>query len=103
MQTDRFRRPSDPALAIFIMRTEDGTHTGVLFRMNGVLIIQDVQWHEAFRSAPCSRVPHFVILALEPEQEFRVRNMCRLIHERQNSKETESEYKIPYAFRFGTD
>ncbi len=43
MQIDRFRRPNDPALGIFIMRTEDDTHTGILHRMRGVLIIQDVQ------------------------------------------------------------
>jgi hypothetical protein len=104
MQTDRFRRPTDPALAIFIMRTEDGTHTGILFRMNGVLLIQDVMWHELFRSAQCPpKVPHFVMLALEPEQEHRVRMMCQLIHDRQNSRDSSSEYKIPYAFRLGND
>ncbi len=105
MQIDRFRRPTDPELAIFIMRTEDGTHTGILFRVNGVLFIQDVMWHERFRSAPCppGKVPHFVTLALEPEQEHRVRMMCHLIHDRQNGRGSSSEYKIPYAFRFGND
>lgn len=63
MQTNRFfgpDDPDDPELAIFIMRTADGTHTGILHRMRGVLMIQDVLWHEMFRSAPCHRRPHFV-------------------------------------------
>jgi hypothetical protein len=48
MQTDRFHRPTDavdrpdnPALAIFVMRTLDGgSHTGILFRMRGTLVIR---------------------------------------------------------------
>jgi hypothetical protein len=100
MLTDRFRRPSDPTLAIFIVRTIDGSHTGILFRVNGVLIIQDLQWHERFRSEPCRRLPHFVTLGLEPEEQHDVRNMCQLIHERQNSKDPSKEYRIPYAFRY---
>jgi hypothetical protein len=64
MQTDRFRRPSDPSLAIFIIRTEDGSHTGILFRFNGVLIIQDQLWHERFRSSLCRELPHFVMVML---------------------------------------
>jgi hypothetical protein len=100
MQTDRFHRPSDPALAIFIMRTDDGSHTGILFRLQGSLIIQDLLWHERFRSELCRRLPHFVIMRLEPEQEHDVRMVCRLIHERQNSRDPAKEYRIPYAFKY---
>jgi len=100
MQTDRFRRPDDPALAIFIMRTGEGTHTGILFRFNGVLIIQDLLWHERLRSSSCRELPHFVMLGLEPEQEHDVRMMCQLIHERQNSGDPLKEYQIPYSFRY---
>jgi hypothetical protein len=104
MQTDRFRRPNDPPLAIFIMRTEDGTHTGILHRTGTVLIIQDVLWHEMFRRRPCNQIPYFVMLALEPEEEHDVRLMCRLIHERHNSRGPSSkEYRIPYAFRHGNN
>jgi hypothetical protein len=103
MQTDRFRRPDDPALAIFIQRTPDGSHTGILFRMNGVLIIQDLRWHEMFRSELCRHMPHFVMLGLEPEEEHNIRAMCRLIHERQNSRDPSREYRIPYAFRHGNN
>ncbi len=101
MQTDRFRRPDDPNLAIFIMRTDDGTHTGILHRMRGVLIIQDVLWHEMFRSELCRRLPCFVVLALEAEEEHDVRGMCRLIHDRHNSGAQSTAYRIPYAFRHG--
>ncbi len=100
MHTDRFHRPSDPALAIFIMRTPDGSHTGILFRMRGVLIIQDNLWHERFRSSPCRELPHFVMLALEPEEEHDVRMMCQLIHERHSNGDPAREYRIPYAFRY---
>ena len=100
MQTDRFRRPTDPALAIFIMRTDDGSHTGLLVRMNGLLMNQDVLWHEKFRSSPCRQLPHFVTPALEPEEIHDVRMMCQLIHERQNSRDPSKEYRIPYAFRY---
>lgn len=100
MQTDRFRRPSDPPLAIFIMRTEDGTHTGLLFRFNDVLIIQDQLWHERFRSSHCGKLPHFVVVMLEPEQEHDVRMMCQTIHKRQSGGDPSRRYQIPYAFRY---
>ena len=104
MQTNRFRRPSDPSLdlslAIFIRRTEDGSHTGLLFRFNGSLIIQDQLWHERFRSSLCRNRPHFVMLMLEPEQEHDVRMMCNTIHERESSRDPTKKYKIPYAFRY---
>ncbi len=105
MHTDRFRLPSDqaPDLALFIMRTYDGTHTGILHRMRGRLIIQDMLWHKMFRSAPCRRSPHFVVLHLEAEEENDVRGMCRLIHDRQNDSDQASAYRIPYAFRHGNN
>jgi hypothetical protein len=99
MHTDRFHRPDDPALAIFIMRTpEEGSHTGILFRMKGVLIIQDLLWHEKFRSKPADEMPHFVKLSLEPEQEHDVRMRCELIHQRRNDRS--KTYHTPYAFRY---
>ncbi len=103
MHTERFNNPNDPNLAIFIMRTGDGTHTGILHQMRGELIIQDMQWHELFRSKSCSRAPDFVSFALEPEEEHRVRGMCRLIHDRQNSQDPSKKYRIPYAFRHGNN
>src|SRR5437879_5070363 len=99
MHKDRFRRPTEPALAIFIKRTEDGSHTGILFRMSGVLVIQDLLWHEMFRSSLCNEIPHFVMLSLEPEEEHDVRAMCQVIHMRHNSVIPDSAYRIPYGFR----
>src|SRR5262249_36648337 len=78
----------------------DGSHTGILFRANGILFIQDLLWHERFRSSRCREVPHFVILRLEPEVEHDVRTMCQLIHDRKNSRDPSKEYQIPYAFRY---
>src|SRR5690348_11576171 len=99
MQTDRFRRPDDPALAIFIMRTsEDGSHTGIMFRFNGVLFIQGLLWHERFRSREADEIPHLVMLALEPEQEHDVRMRCELIHRRRNDQQR--PYRTPYAFKY---
>src|SRR4051812_49010366 len=99
MQTDRFRRPDDPTLAIFIMRTpQEGSHTGILFRFNGVLLIQDLLWHQKFRSKQAEEIPHFVMLALEPEQEHDVRMRCELIHRRR--REQPQTYRTPYAFRY---
>jgi hypothetical protein len=103
MHTDRFRCSGDPNLAIFIMRTDDGTHTGILHRMRDVLMMQDLQWHERFRSQPCNRPSHFVVLALEAEEEHDVRAMCRLIHDRHNSGDPSSAYRMPYAFRHGNN
>jgi hypothetical protein len=101
MHPDRLNNPTDPNLAVFIMRTGDGTHTGILHRMKGELIIQDVMWHEMFRSEPCRLRPEFVAFALEEEVENDVRGMCRLIHERQHSPDPSKRYRIPYAFRHG--
>ncbi len=103
MQTDRFCRLGNPTLAVFIMRTGDGTHTGILHRMRGTLMMQDMQWHELFRSEPCVRVPHFVVGALEADIEHDVRCMCRLIHDRHNSGDPSTKYRIPYAFRHGNN
>ncbi len=100
METSRFCHPPDPPLAIFIMRTQDGSHTGLLFQFNDATIIQDLLWHEKFRSSPCENKPHFVTVVLEPEQERDVRMMCKLIHERQNQTGSTERYRIPYAFRY---
>jgi hypothetical protein len=97
MHTDRFCPPSDPSLAVFIRRSG----TGILYRMRGSLFIQDMQWHERFRNAPCSRKPHFIEFALEEEVENDVRAICRLIHDRHLGRNASEEYRIPYAFRHG--
>jgi len=103
MHFKRFRRSPDPSLAIFIMRAHEGTHSGILHQMRGALFIQDVLWHEMFRSERCGRVPHFVTLDLLEEIDIDARAMCRLIHDRHWSHDPSGKYKIPYAFRHGNN
>jgi hypothetical protein len=106
MHTDRFCRPNgspSPNLAIFVMRTADGAHTGILHRMNGEVIIQDMLWHEMFRNQPSKDMPHYVVLEFEEEVENDVRGMCRLIHNRHNSRDPSKKYRIPYSFRHGNN
>jgi hypothetical protein len=99
MRVDRFHDPA-PQLAIFIMRTENGTHTGILYRSSGVLFIMDLQWHEMLRCEPCHKPHHFVVPVLEEEEIDGIVGMCRLIHRRHN---VEQRYRIPYAFQPGNN
>lgn len=102
MDVERFHSPHDavPVLALFIMPTNGGTHTGILHRIKGDLFIQDMQWHERFRSVPCRERYYFVVPALEEEEINDVTGMCRLIHGRHNSIDPTQKYRIPYAFRY---
>lgn len=96
MHTERFYAASfADTLAIFIMPTDTGTHTGILFMNKGIRHIQDVQWHERFRSQVCQGKYDFVVPILEDEEVNDVSGVCRLIHGRQASN---PKYKIPYAF-----
>ena len=106
MHAERFHDPSDgpsPALAIFIMTVPGGMHTGILHRIRGVAFIQDVMWHEMFRSAQYKAAHHFVVPSLLSEEVDSVTAMCRLIHSRQNEMGLEQRYRIPFAFRLGNN
>ena len=41
-----------PELAILVMLTDTGTHTGFLYRFQGQLFVLDQLWHEQFRVRP---------------------------------------------------
>lgn len=103
IRPERYHPPNQPVpvLALFIMLTDGGTHTGILHRIGGNLFIQDMMWHEMFRSAPCRDTYHFVEPSLEDEEVNDVTAMCRLIHYRHNSGDPSDRYRIPYAFRLG--
>lgn len=103
MRAERFHPPGDtvPALALFIMKISDGTHTGILHRIQNTVFIQDMLWHEQLRSEPCVQDHYFVTPELEEEEINDVTGICRLIHTRHNSVE---QYRIPYALRYhGTE
>ena len=96
MQTERFNRSGFPAIGIFIEPTSDGTHTGLLFSVEGVPCKQEVQWHEMFRSSHLEQAaPPYVEPAMENEEINDVTGLCRLIHRRHNGVQ---KYRIPYAF-----
>ena len=101
MHEDRLRSfpaQSPPELSIFIMKTTDGSHTGVLHRYNSDLIIMDVMWHQQFRSAICKSSGYFyVVPQLEEEEMLDVTGFCRLIHDRHQKSDT--QYTLPYALR----
>jgi hypothetical protein len=101
MRTERFLAASDSVseIAIFIVPTEDGTHAGLLHRIDGTLYTLDLMWHEQLRSAPylsprCS----CVIPDLEVEEANDVAAICRLIHRRHVES---GGFRMPYAFRLG--
>jgi len=89
-----------PALAIFIMRTEAGTHTGIIHRNRGALWVLDLCWHECLRSSPCHQDHACVVPELEPEEINDVTGMCRLIDRRHRERTATGGFLIPYAFRY---
>jgi hypothetical protein len=101
MRPERFHFPGHnvPEVAIFIMRTETGTHTGIYHRNKGVLFTLDMQWHRRLRASECNRTRDCVIPDLLPEEINDLTGMCRLIHSRHNSPNR--RYSIPYAFQSG--
>jgi hypothetical protein len=104
MKGERFHFPGDdvPALAIFIMPTDEGTHTGILHRDHGNLFILDLLWHRQLRSIKYQKaVPACVIPGLDPDEINDLTAMCRLIHSRH--KDRHLGYNIPYAFRHGNN
>ncbi len=88
-----------PALAIFIMRTDGGTHTGILHRNRGALWVLDLCWHERLRSSPCRDDFACVVPDLEPEEINDITGMCRLIDRRHQERAVTGAFLIPYAFR----
>jgi hypothetical protein len=88
-----------PALAIFILRTAGGTHTGIIHRNRGTLWVLDLCWHERLRSTPCREDYACVIPDLEPEEINDITGMCRLIDRRHQERATRGGFLIPYAFR----
>ncbi len=88
-----------PALAIFIMRTDGGAHTGIIHRNRGTLWVLDLCWHERLRSSPCDRDYACVIPDLEPEEINDVTGMCRLLDRRHQQRGVTGGFLIPYAFR----
>lgn len=88
-----------PALAVFVMRTNGGTHTGILHRNRGVLWVLDLLWHERLRSSPCRDDYACVVPDLEPEEMNDVTGMCRLIDRRHQERAAMGGFLVPYAFR----
>lgn len=102
MHAERFHYScrSVPALAVFVMRTDGGTHTGILHRNRGVLWVLDLLWHERLRSAPCQDEYACIVPELEPEEVNDLTGMCRLIDRRRQQAAAVGGFLIPYAFRF---
>jgi len=90
-------------LAVFIMRTDNGTHTGVLHRDRGTLFVLDLLWHEALRSRPCRDEFACVVPNIDEDAKNDVAALCRLINTRQQNPDPTRRYLIPYAFRFGNN
>src|SRR5208337_2194165 len=98
MRGERFNFASQDVdkIAILIMRTADGTHTGILHRKNGTLFRLGLAWHERLESTPASGRDPCVIPELEPEEINDITGMCRLIE----TLWSESGHAgIPYSFR----
>jgi hypothetical protein len=92
-----------PALAIFVMRTNGGTHTGILHRNRGVLWVLDLCWHERLRSSPCRDDLACVVPDLEAEEINDLTGMCRLIDRRHQEQALTGGFLVPYAFRFNRE
>lgn len=92
-----------PELAIFIMCTDDGTHTGILHRDHGTLFVLDLLWHRRLRSCACKEIQASVVPDLDPDEINDVTAMCRLIHRRNANPDPQLRLGIPYAFRHGNN
>jgi hypothetical protein len=92
-----------PALAIFVMRTNGGTHTGILHRDKGALRVLDLCWHERLRSCPCREDHACVVPDLEPEEINDITGMCRFIARRHDEQASTGGLLIPYAFRYNNN
>jgi hypothetical protein len=89
-----------PELAILVLRTGDGLHTGILHRDRGRLYVLDQIWHGMLRSELIDRDYPGVIPGLEPEEINDVTATCRLIHKRRVRRGIWQD--LPYAFRYST-
>jgi hypothetical protein len=105
MRGERFRFSCQnvPSVAIFIMPTDGGTHTGIIHRNQGMLYVLDLCWHERLRSSPCREDCACVVPDLEPEEINDVTGMCRLIDRRHQQRAATGGFLIPYAFRFNNN
>lgn len=81
-----------PELAILIMFTEDGTHTGLLYRFQGRLFVLDLMWHERLRVRPTDGDYPCVIPDLLPEEMNDATVVCELIVNRKQLQ------RLPYGF-----
>jgi hypothetical protein len=87
-------------LAILVMRTHDGLHTGILHRNRGHLYVLDQVWHKMLRSELIDRDYPCVIPSMEPEEINDLTAIYRLIHTRKLQRGSWQE--LPYAFRYPT-
>lgn len=96
MRGERFHFTSAhvPALAVAIIRTRHGTHTGILHRDGGQLFLLDQRWHEDLGNAPSDGACPCVVPNLEPEEVNDVTGLCRLIAKRRQQNPHEP---APYA------
>ena len=105
MHPERFSRTLESVhfLAIFVIRTDAGTHTGILHRSKNLLNMIDQMWHERLRSRPVRTDDSFscVIPDLEPEEINDVTGICRLIEARMADPDPVRRFRIPYALRYG--
>jgi hypothetical protein len=101
MHNERFRLSTTeaPDLAIFIIRTPDGTHTGILHKIEGSLYILDQCWHKRLLSQPFTKIYPHVVPRLEFEEISDVTALCRLIDRRHREQWATGGLKIPFAFR----
>lgn len=74
-----FRGDEVPDLAILILLTESGTHTGLLYRFESQLYVMDLRWYERFRVELTKSDHHFVVPDLLEEEMIEVAAACRLI------------------------
>ncbi len=66
-------------LAILIMITADGTHTGLLYRTQSGLFILDQMWHELFRVKRADSEYACVIPSFLPEEFNNAVGICELL------------------------
>jgi hypothetical protein len=96
MRGERFHFTSEhvPDLAVAIIVSRHGTHTGIIHRAGGKLFLLDQRWHEDLGNAPCDGMCPCVIPNLLPEEINDVTGLCRLIATR---REQNPRDPAPYA------
>jgi hypothetical protein len=94
----RFSARDVAELAILVVRTGDGLHTGILHRNRGQLYVLDQVWHKRLRGELLDRDYPCVVPSLEPEEINDLTATCRLIHTRRLQRGSWQE--LSYAFRY---